>query len=261
VNDPHCFPNRLYEKWLAANWGDEMVESLMRLYNMDGGKYSTNFWAAETLVGDYIMACTQLKGASRMAQQAMVYQYYFTRVPAEEPFGKKGPQKHITDGFGACHGCEIPFVFLRTDSKRFGITGRGEVALAMNMSIYWTNFAWTGDPNNPGARTSTVALQGVPVTWPRVTFGHEGAIEFNASQDDALIHAWASHPRKEACDTFWEPFFQASGWYSPDVPLQGSSWVRYDAQKLDQNQTLDAAPWQVCPKHDLAAPGVTAMLV
>jgi len=249
IDNPHCFQDPIYHKWIAVNWGRENVEALAEIYRSSSispppGHTRTNFWAAETLVGDYIMACSQIKAADLLSTQAPVYQYYFTRTPTEEPFGKPPPRKHITDGFGACHGCEIPFVFVRLDSKQYGVKGAGEVELALTMSTYWTNFAWSGDPNSPASRWSQRATAGVSVAWPKVTPGVDSSIVFDATRERATVHALNSHPRSSACEAFWEPYFHRTGWFDGATPLQSPAWLRMP--HWSQDVEAKHPPWQVC---------------
>src|SRR5690606_20255358 len=78
------------------------------------------------------------------------YVYYFQHEP---------PYEEGVRNLGACHTCEIRYVF-----KNLGAPGiipdlaSGELAMQREsdrqvsdiMSAYWVNFARTGDPNGPG---------------------------------------------------------------------------------------------------------------
>jgi len=222
IKDRNCFRDRLYRKWIELNWGADSVEPLFALYNSTAPSsgYATNFWAAEQLVGDFVMACTQLRAGRYLSANTTVFEYEFKRTPNEEPFGKH-PFQPVTSGFGACHGCEIPFVFFRNDSSMFGISGDGEVELGLAMASYWTNFAWSGDPNRRGDRWSAIVDK--LAAWPQRGVAL-GPLVLDASESHAEIRAAVSE-RGARCDAFWDTYFRRSGWFSDGLQRWGS-WLR-----------------------------------
>lgn len=248
VNDPKCFEEPLYKTWLRLNWGASNVDKLYTLYQASPkSNYKTNYWAAQHLVGDFIMSCTQRRAVKLMARQAPVFQYYFVRTPNQEPFGAP-PHGPLTEGFGACHGCEIPFVFNRNDSKEYGISGQGELALGLAMSSYWTNFAWSGDPNRKNGRWSAEVF--IPERWPSDASG-AGPLQFNASESAADVKVLPSDRRGANCVAFWDPYFQKSGWFTRGAISTSRWWLRprWPAEQRPEGAEAEAR-WPVCSRTD-----------
>jgi len=229
---PFGLTDRLYNEWLDVNYGASNRERLLQVYPgprlpgaPSGGRAKTNYWAGEMLMGDYIMYCTGRRAARKIAAQlhlhrsmhgANVYQYYFRHTPNQAPFRQKThPRKqYVTDGFGACHGCEIPFVFMRDDSQEYGISGTGELALGKAMSTYWTNFAWSSNVNNATGRNKPAieATKLIP-KWEGNPASDDRAVLFDASKEEALITMAEKHPRADFCDAFWDKYFSDIGWF------------------------------------------------
>ena len=55
---------------------------------------------------------------------------------------------HATTSLAVGHGDELPYVF-HTTKKVFGNPSENEKDLEEKMTIYWTNFAHHGNPNDP----------------------------------------------------------------------------------------------------------------
>jgi para-nitrobenzyl esterase len=79
------------------------------------------------------------------AAKRSVFLYRFTQSP---PYG--AGDKYF--GWGASHGMEMPYVFDHLDQQALPWT-LADRRLASVMSTYWTNFAKSGDPNEPGLPT------------------------------------------------------------------------------------------------------------
>ena len=94
------------------------------------------------LLGDLIIGLqTWTWGASQKATgKAPVYAYYFKQASAYTPL--------------AVHVSEVPYVFQNLIPKGTAVApvlpGAQDQALAESMSSYWSNFAKTGNPNQPG---------------------------------------------------------------------------------------------------------------
>jgi para-nitrobenzyl esterase len=221
LNNKGAFPDDTFRKWLSANFGAQHVDGIQSVYNSsEHGYFYTNIWAADYIMGDYIMTCTSREAVRIISQQVPTFQYYFKRSPNSFPFhdpwwnkyyssyGYYGYGDHIDDGFGACHGCEIPFVFYRVDNKTYGLNGTGEVDLGMSMSTYWTNFAHNSEPNDVSGRAQAKAPN---VKWEVAT--GDATMTFDAT-DTAADNAMATpHPRSFFCKNFWDGYFKANGWF------------------------------------------------
>jgi len=219
INKKSAFPDGLYRTWLGANFGSKYVEDLHQLYNSSNttGLFGTNYWAAEWLMGDFIMTCTTREVSRLMKQtEPNTYQYYFKHHPNSFPFtdpywntGAYGYGDYIDDGFGACHGCEIPFVFYKAANMTYGLNGTDELNLGMAMASYWTNFAWNSNPNDAtGRKRATVP----PTKWEAVG-GSDATVSFDITNGSPDITLEAPHPRAHFCDGFWNDYFKEEGWF------------------------------------------------
>lgn len=217
VNDKKYFPDQQYRNWISINFGAENVAPLFAIYNSTGpGLFKTNYWAGEFMIGDYIMSCTSLEASRIMSTtQPRTYQYYFTHTPGSGTFidagyyGGYSGYSYVDDGYGACHGCEIPFVFNQAGNKTWGLNGTGDDALGSQMSTYWSNFAWNSDPNNSSGRAHMASLP----MWDPVMPDSDGAMNFNATEvksETAMAHP---HPRAHLCEAFWNGYFHHTGWF------------------------------------------------
>lgn len=267
INRRNCFGDDQYRHWLGANWGNDSIDALYSMYNSTlQGNFRTNFWAAEHVVGDFVMFCTQRSAAAEMAKKADVFEYYFTHTPNMQPFSSyTAPYDAITEGFGACHGCEIPFVFQQTGSKEYGTKGAGEEELANMMSRYWTNFAWSGNPRDAGDRwTSRSAPISFP-PWPR-KHGEMNVILFDASDITATVLAAPDIPRATRCSDFWNAYLLKSRWFSTQGTKSGGllrksvSWIRRPRNRR-KTHGHGKKKWRVCEKTDAPSPAPESVQV
>eukprot|EP01043_Picozoa_sp_COSAG02_P041980 COSAG02_NODE_3529_length_6610_cov_40.548610_6_plen_334_part_00 len=84
------------------------------------------------------MRCPTRDAAVALSDQGHdVFLYNFVHQPGESVNWPTG-----TEGLGAFHGAEVPFVF-HDDFELMG----GEVNLSDTMATYWTNMASSGNPN------------------------------------------------------------------------------------------------------------------
>eukprot|EP00929_Paragymnodinium_shiwhaense_P035968 TRINITY_DN19334_c0_g1_i1.p1 TRINITY_DN19334_c0_g1~~TRINITY_DN19334_c0_g1_i1.p1 ORF type:complete len:711 (+),score=143.54 TRINITY_DN19334_c0_g1_i1:96-2228(+) len=262
INDPRCFQDPLYKKWLKVNWGSWNLKALYDLYNSTSSSpFRTNYWAAQELVGDYIMYCTSRHASFSMSSSQKVFQYYFAHRPREAPFTNPWNWKDtITGGYGACHGCEIPFVFNRNDSRWYGVEGRGEKQLALSMSSYWTNLAWSGDPNKPGQRFGPAATWKLP-DWPQTPRRtSDTVLILDAGKEEQAISVDKVHPRARGCTGFWDNYFVSNGWI-----INGTTGTKEHERRLpyhpddDDYYYLDyyddyyGGRWRICHYHDDAS--------
>ncbi|MCP3015154.1 carboxylesterase family protein [Nocardiopsis dassonvillei] len=90
--------------------------------------------------------------------------------------------------YGAYHGAEVPYAYDNLGADSDADYTETDYRLRGQMSVYWVNFARTGDPNGPG----------LPA-WPTVAQEPEQVMEFDGGS------AVAPRPRPEAVD-FWMEF-------------------------------------------------------
>ena len=129
-----------YRAWLRARF-DDRADEVFRLYPAQ--RDSDVRAAFLDLTADYQrgQAVRSLaRDTVRAGQKA--YLYYFD-YPAKGEYAR--------EGLGAFHGLELAFVgggFFR--KTRWGDPDAEDLRLATVMTGYWTRFAATGDPNQPG---------------------------------------------------------------------------------------------------------------
>jgi len=99
------------------------------------------------LITDYLFKCPTRNMTNSISQQQSnnVYLYSFDHVLS---FSQAwGPNYTICDT-EVCHGSELPYVF--TSASRgnppYNMTAQ-EMSMSMMMSYFWSNFAWSGNPN------------------------------------------------------------------------------------------------------------------
>jgi len=226
-NNASNFPDSVYKNWIGANFGAENTEKLFSLYNTEKCTYTepyqNNFYAAQAMVGDFMMYCPGRDAARgfTMKDKKPAYQFYFEHTPIQSPFvDPNDSTDFIVYGPGACHGCEIPFVFLRDDSDSYGITGPKELELAKIMSQYWSNFAWNGDPNDDTGRWAA-NLRTLPI-WSRFEKKLDNSMSFNIVDDNSKVQAEMMVPHYQGgnCEAFWHPLYRKT-----------SSWMAKESSK------------------------------
>ena len=142
-----------FHAFALALWGARAADAMVLLYTpiaegaVPGGPgwhgAGSGWWLAATrVVGDYIMSCTSRRAArwlsgwrARRGAQGSVYQYNFGFTP-RDPRIHQGSVKP-----GACHACEIAFVF--NNAVGGFLHSREEKALGKLMSKLWADFART----------------------------------------------------------------------------------------------------------------------
>jgi para-nitrobenzyl esterase len=135
-------PKPLVKKALEKMRGPEFRESIERLYPYS--LYNRPADAVIDALGDAVLGCKCYQAAEKASPYQDVYYYRFDF------------DKHLApDMAGACHALEIPFIFNTLDQPPVNlfITNfqiKKAETLSKAMTAYWTNFAYTGDPNGPG---------------------------------------------------------------------------------------------------------------
>ncbi len=126
-----------YIAQVRALFGDR-ADDVLKRYPVTA--YRNARAAFSDMFGDAAIVCPTRRAArAHSGAGARTYLYHFSLVPA---FSIKL--------LGALHGVEIPFVF-NNYPFRIGKFRKKERALSRMIGGYWTRFAATGDPNQPGA--------------------------------------------------------------------------------------------------------------
>jgi len=97
------------------------------------------------------------------------------------------------------------------------------VRLGHQMSTYWSNFAWTSNPNNRTGRLHPMRLAQWLPEWKGYTHESDMAVmlDVNGRRYDegaGSIDGVKSmrHPRADNCEIFWDEWFQNhSHWHPP----------------------------------------------
>ena len=116
-------------------------------------------WAVTHAIGDFVLTCPNRHAARLLAaKNTSAWAYYFNHTP------QSSVNDRDTAAIGAFHGAEVPFVW----NDLFELAPGGERNLSRSMVTYWTNFAWSGDPNTRGEVSTLSVAQNLP-KWPRFT--------------------------------------------------------------------------------------------
>ncbi|XP_070541617.1 cAMP-regulated D2 protein-like [Ptychodera flava] len=141
----------------------------------------------------YIFLCPNRKVERGIARvQDNVWVYLFDHVLS---FDAWGPQFAFCRNH-SCHGAELPFVFHSAPLAGFHYTV-DEEELSQSMIYYWTNFAHTGNPNNPPS-SNTGAVRRRFIEWPQYNASESQYIHFKTPK--TTIN---SNYRGNECD-FWD---------------------------------------------------------
>jgi hypothetical protein len=180
--------------------------------------HSTWWWAASRATGDFILTCPTRRAARLLTNQTRavgravgravdrysdysprasnqtapeVFMYYFNHTPMYSANQKQ------TALYGAFHGSEVPFVW----GSLFELGGTGEQALSESMVNYWTNFAWSGNPNY---RTDEQGQRAFvqPLEWPVYAAATDGNILLDVTVGGHKTQAM-DHLKTKICD-FWD---------------------------------------------------------
>eukprot|EP01060_Flectonema_neradi_P025409 TRINITY_DN341_c9_g1_i1.p1 TRINITY_DN341_c9_g1~~TRINITY_DN341_c9_g1_i1.p1 ORF type:complete len:663 (+),score=112.95 TRINITY_DN341_c9_g1_i1:65-1990(+) len=168
--------------WSAAIWGSTAADQFAQIYQPDGYKIPTWWWAMSHVVGDFVLSCPA-RHAARMLHEAgaIPFVYYFNRTP------EISVNNRNTTEIGAFHGSEVPFVFF----DQFELKG-SEVELSRNMVEAWATFAKTGNPN----------FDSLPVTWKPYTYEEDEMIVLGGSPVNITTIVGL---KQQVCN-FWRPY-------------------------------------------------------
>ncbi len=175
-----CTGSRTYKKRLRKNFGN-YADRLEQLYPIENYDHAGRAYIA--IISDRLMICPTYESMRAIAeQQAATYYYRFdyddTRVK----------------GFmGAGHVIDIPFYFQTLDRKPTSwlfikMDSKKPMQLSRAIQSYWTNFAYSGNPNG----------QGLP-SWPA----------YHADNPQLQVlgeKIYAEGPRLPARAAFWAEY-------------------------------------------------------
>eukprot|EP00466_Bigelowiella_natans_P007461 jgi/Bigna1/81458/fgenesh1_pg.80_\ len=129
-------------------------------------------------------AAASSNSSSSRSSSSSLYGYHFTHTPI---YSANFPNMSY---MGACHGCEVPFVF----GDSFELKSPAELKLAQRMGCYWKNFASTGNPNTAYTYNSAAGV-GKDSTAAET---EEVLLQLDTAENLALLPRYHS----EECDLF-----------------------------------------------------------
>ncbi|EGD79393.1 hypothetical protein PTSG_12925 [Salpingoeca rosetta] len=183
------------QTWISTTFTGNLSDTIRKLYS--ASQYDTPFLAASAILSDAEMTCNARRASREMTNRGVPsFLYSFTHLPFVV--------KLAEPGYGVMHSSEVPFVF----RSRLLLLGKGEVELANKVVRYWTNFAWSGDPNigqdmkpTPGA-----------VPWPQFSPQYNTYLNLNMT-----ITPQQNFTSNAKCD-FWDKVY-ASGCSLSHLPV------------------------------------------
>ena len=135
---------------------------------------------------DFIFTCASRNASQNFIKygEKNVFRYVF-----DHPFSFDGWGKFTYCENHTCHGEEIPFVFHSADQSGFNFDEDEEI-LSDSMIYYWSNFAYSSNPNE--------GPHPVKLEWPVYNPSGKSILRFKTPTND-LLTAY----RKDFCD-FWD---------------------------------------------------------
>eukprot|EP00912_Choanoflagellata_sp_UC4_P001103 UC4_evm1s682 len=198
-----------FRAWATSVFGAKIASNLTELYRPNGTVHGipTWWWSVSHVIGDYLLSCPANKAAKTTANPKFPhlknsYLYYFNHTPTVSV------NQGETYSVGAFHGSEVPFVFY----DDFELVTPDERNLSQAMVTYWTNLAWTGNPNKPGKHRAT-KIPSLP-QWPLYKGSPESSIAIvfgdlpNPGIQDGIMPlsrniSFVSNLKKDLC-AFWD---------------------------------------------------------
>ena len=162
------------------------LQSMLDMYQPPSGINDTRDLLTQ-LGTDFIFTCVARNVSQNLIRygEKSVFRYVFDHSFSFDGWGKfTFCEKHV------CHGEEIPFVFHSADQSGLNFN-KDEEVLSDSMVYYWSNFAYSSNPNK-GPHT-------VKLTWPMYDPTLPSVIRFKAPSSEIMTSPY----RKEFCD-FWD---------------------------------------------------------
>lgn len=137
------------------------------------------------VITDYLFTCANRNTTRNVAKRnaGASYMYVFDHATiARGGWGKDSfCEGHV------CHGAELGYIF---QNQIFGEPTPDEATLGESMLMYWTNFAYTLDPN--------VGLRSPSLTWPAYSANKTSTMHFVTPKNDLF-----NDYKEEYCN-FWD---------------------------------------------------------
>lgn len=162
------------------------LESALKMYPIPPGANDTRDLLTE-LGTDFIFTCVARNVSQNLIThgEASVYRYVFDHAFSFDGWGNfTYCEGHV------CHGEEIAFVFHSADQSGYNFD-KDEEVLSDSMIYYWTNFAYSSDPNK--------GPHSVKLRWPKYDTNKPSVIRFKTPENEIIPSPY----RKEFCD-YWD---------------------------------------------------------
>ncbi|XP_059894304.1 bile salt-activated lipase-like [Gadus macrocephalus] len=161
----------------TAHWGPSPSQDQVKITAVEVG--TDHYFLAPVQTAIYLHAAA--------AKSGHTYSYLLS-----EPSLLIGPGRPYHTWVGADHADDLQYVFGKpfTTPKAYGDAQRD---LSGYFISFWTNFAWTGDPNMGKSK--------VPLTWPKFTCSEQKYLEINSKMDrtsvgqkmrSRFVHFWTN---------------------------------------------------------------------
>ena len=167
---------------------NDVISTYYPLSNYGSNPATQPSLAASSLATDLGFSCPALRTSQRIAGQGSpVYMYEFRDQTALPTVGVANGRYYLSFPQGAAHSYDLQYLYnlgdLQNDERR---------ALQTAMTLYWTNFAKTGNPNSGGT---------VPAEWPAFT-GPDKVLGLDVASGGG-VKALSTFDADHKCSTAW----------------------------------------------------------
>ena len=186
-------------------------------------------WKLTTILNEALFRLPSVEAADRHAKAGgKTYMYLFDK------------KSTAYDWLGACHACEIAYVFNHLSAEPW--TGEMNPQLALDMSTSWANFARTGDPGIEKAPWQPYD----PQTRSTMLFGNDGSMTVEDKDGTVLVQkpdgSWTMQGEEGQSAQFggdWPDNELTRLVPKPDFKLAGSSASDDEFTAAFQSVTVD----------------------
>lgn len=167
---------------------NDVISTYYPLSNYGSNPATQPSLASSSLATDLGFSCPALRTSQRIAGQGSpVYMYEFRDQTALPTVGVANGRYYLSFPQGAAHSYDLQYLYnlgdLQNDERR---------ALQTAMTLYWTNFAKTGNPNSGGT---------VPAEWPAFT-GPDKVFGLDVASGGG-VKALSTFDADHKCSTAW----------------------------------------------------------